>query len=58
MKIILKTLSYLALFAVIAPPILYLASRIDKGTMSTIMLIGTILWFTTVPFWMGRKPSS
>lgn len=57
MKLFLKILSYLALAGIIVPAILYLAGNLEKPTMSNIMLGATILWFATVPFWMGRKTS-
>ncbi|MEQ9824390.1 MAG: hypothetical protein ABQ298_08400 [Puniceicoccaceae bacterium] len=58
MKTLLKLLSYLALLLVVVPPIFYLAGSIEKPTMSNLMLAGTLVWFATVPFWMGRKRTS
>ncbi len=55
MKLLLKILSYLALIAIITPPVMYLSGQLSKSVMSNIMLAATILWFATVPFWMGRK---
>jgi hypothetical protein len=52
---ILPIVSYLGLALVIAPPIAYLAGALDKSAMSSVMLAGTIVWFGSVPFWMGRK---
>lgn len=54
MKFILKLLSFAALGLVIVPPVLYLSGAIAKPAMSTVMLVGSLLWFATVPFWMGR----
>lgn len=58
MKTLLKLLSYLALLLVVVPPVLYLAGSLEKSTMSNLMLAGTLVWFATVPFWMGRKQAS
>ncbi len=55
MKKLLPVLSFLGLALVLAPPIAYLAGSVDKASMSTIMLVGTLLWFATVSFWMGRQ---
>jgi len=55
MKVVLPIVSLLGLAAVIGPPVAYLAGSLDKGPMTTCMLIGTVVWFVTVPFWMGRK---
>jgi len=54
MKSILKCLSFAALALVIVPPVFYLAGNLAKPAMSYAMLAGTVLWFATVPFWMGR----
>jgi hypothetical protein len=57
MKKLLMMVSAVALVLVIGPPLLYLAggAGLAKGTMNTLMLVGTILWFVSAPFWMGRK---
>lgn len=55
MKSILPIVSYIALLGIIIPPILYLSDVLSKSGMSSFMLVGTLLWFLTVPFWMGRK---
>jgi hypothetical protein len=55
MKTLLPIASYIGLGLVIGAPLAYLAGSLDKGTMTTLMLIGTIIWFVTVPFWMGRN---
>jgi len=55
MKTLLKILSFLALLIVIVPPAAYLAGKVEKPMMGILMLVGTIVWFLTVPFWMGGK---
>jgi hypothetical protein len=55
MQLILKTLSYLALAALFTAPALYFVGTIPKPPMQTAMLLATALWFSTAPFWMGRK---
>ncbi|MBN2234548.1 MAG: hypothetical protein JW706_05315 [Opitutales bacterium] len=55
MKTALKWISLLALVAVILPPFLYFKGSVSKPMMSGIMLAGTVLWFATAPFWMGRR---
>jgi hypothetical protein len=56
MQLILKVLSFIALATLLAAPVLYFAGSISKAPMQTTMLIATLLWFATAPFWMGRKP--
>lgn len=58
MKSLLPVIALLGLALVIAPPVVYLVGGTDvltKSTMTTLMLIGTIAWFATAPFWM-RPP--
>jgi hypothetical protein len=55
MQLILKLLSYLALAALFAAPVLYFTGSLAKPPMQATMLIATLLWFATAPFWMGRK---
>jgi hypothetical protein len=54
MKPFLKVISFVALGLVIIPPVLYLAGSLAKPPMISLMLAGTLLWFATVPWWMGR----
>ena len=55
MKPVLKTISYLALVAVVAPSILVFTGTITLETHKMIMLGGTVAWFGTAPFWMKEK---
>jgi len=58
MNKLLMALSYLGLLLVIVPALMYLSGSIEKSSMMTTMLVGTVLWFVTVPFWMGKKSST
>ena len=55
MKKALIFISAIGLGLVIIPAILYLAGTLDKTGMKSLMLVGTVLWFASVPFWMGPK---
>ena len=57
MKKLLIFISFIGLGLVICPAFLYLFGTLDKPTMKHLMLLGTVLWFATVPFWMGSKKS-
>lgn len=52
MNSIAKILAPLALVATILPPVLYLFKTMSEGTMKGTMLVATLLWFATAPFWM------
>lgn len=54
MRIVLTIVSWLGLALVIVPSMAYLAGSIDKSGMTALMLAGTIVWFGSAPFWMGR----
>lgn len=58
MKTLLVAISFLGLALVIGAPMTYLAGTTNKDTMMNLMLIGTLLWFASVPFWMGREPGT
>ena len=52
---ILKGISLIALAVTLVPGLLFFAELIDLHTVQWAALIGTIAWFLTVPFWMGRE---
>ncbi len=58
MKKFIPLISWLALAAVIIPPLLYLGGSMDKPAMKNWMLLGTIVWFLTAPIWMGKSRQS
>ena len=55
MKKILFPFSLIALAVIFLLPILYFLDLIDRLLMHRGMLVATLVWFVTVPFWMGRK---
>ena len=58
MHTIAKLVSSLALAGIIVPPALYLAGSLSLPAVKVWMLVATVVWFVTVPFWMGRERSS
>ncbi len=54
-KLILKIISYAGLLLTLVPSYLVFTNRIDINTNKYLMLLGTILWFGTCPFWMTRS---
>jgi len=52
MKKILKILSFTGLLLTGAPSFLVFYKVIDKPTLFILMLLGTLLWFGSAPFWM------
>ncbi len=57
MKKLIAIISLVALALVIAPAVMYLSDSMDKSRIQMLMLAGTVLWFVSAPFWMGRGKS-
>lgn len=55
MKRTAMLIGLLALAGVIVPPCLFLSGCMELAQVKTWMLVSTIVWFVTVPLWMGRK---
>jgi hypothetical protein len=55
MKTTLKIISVAGLLLTLIPSFLVFAGNIDISQHKILMLIGTILWFSTAPFWLGRQ---
>ncbi|MFD3002996.1 hypothetical protein ACFS7Z_21710 [Pontibacter toksunensis] len=52
---ILKLISYIGLFLTVVPSLLVFAGVIELSFHKTLMLVGTLLWFLTAPFWMNKE---
>jgi len=55
MKTLLKTISFVGLGLMILAVILLFNDVVTGPTYQTLALVGTVLWFATVPFWMKRR---
>lgn len=55
MYTVLKILSFTGLGFTILPSILVLTGDIDMELNKHLMMLGTILWFGTVIFWMNKR---
>lgn len=54
MRTILKILSFLGLGFTILPSVLVLTRTIDMELNKSLMMLGTVMWFGTVVFWMNK----
>ena len=52
MNAILKLLSALGLALTVVPAFLVFLTGMDWDTHAILMVVGTVLWFATAPFWM------
>lgn len=55
MKILLQILSIIGLMFTLLPSFFHFFKIISLDTHKMFMLIGTILWFGTAVFWIGKK---
>lgn len=55
MQAILKLISFLGLLLTVVPSLLVFSGTIELSFHKTLMLIGTLLWFGTAPFWMNKQ---
>lgn len=55
MRSLLKATSLVGLIATIVPSILVFTGNINLDTNKILMLVGTLLWFISAPFWMNKK---
>jgi hypothetical protein len=55
MKTLLKLISFAGLVLMFAASILVFNGAMTKDTYLALALVGTVMWFATVPFWMKRR---
>ena len=55
MRTLLIIISFIGLGLTLIPSVLVLTGDADIGQNKNLMMIGTILWFGTVGFWINKK---
>jgi len=50
-----KLVSLAALAFVTIPSVLYFSGMLSLDQVKMLALVGTIIWFATTPWWMGRE---
>ena len=55
MRILTIIISFIGLALTIIPSFLVLTGEASMDQNKNFMLIGTILWFGSVPFWINKK---
>jgi len=55
MKTILKLISLIGLILTLFPSFFVFLGVIELGPNKNLMILGTILWFITAPFWMNKR---
>ena len=55
MRTLTIIISFIGLALTIIPSFLVLIGEATMDQNKTFMLIGTVLWFGSVPFWMNKK---
>lgn len=57
MNNVLKLASLIGLALTVVPAFLVFAGTLTWETHATLMILGTLLWFVTAPFWMRGQES-
>jgi hypothetical protein len=55
MKTLLKIISFAGLGLMFTAAIMVFNDAMAKDTYLGLALVGTVMWFATVPFWMKRR---
>ena len=55
MKTLLKVISFAGLVLMFASAILVFNDALNRKAYLILALVGTAMWFGTVPFWMKRR---
>ena len=55
MKIFLRAVSFAGLILVLLPAVLTFSGQMAFDTAKAWMMAGTIVWFATAVFWLGKK---
>ena len=55
LKLALKIISYAGLVLTLIPSFLVLTNGIEFNIHKYLMLLGTVLWFGTRPFWISKS---
>jgi hypothetical protein len=55
MKTLLKIISFAGLALMFTSAILVFNEAMPRSVYETLALVGTAMWFGTVPFWMKRR---
>lgn len=54
MRTVAQIFSWIALAGTLAPALAYLTGSLTLEAVKVWMLVSTLVWFGTVPFWMDR----
>ena len=55
MKRLAQVISFLALAATVAGPVLFFCDELNLDQTKVWILIGAVVWFIATPFWMEHK---
>jgi len=55
MKTLYRLVSFAGLALMLVAALLLYAGKLSESSYRTLALVGTLLWFVPVPFWMKRR---
>lgn len=53
-RIVLKSIGYLGLTLTLLPSLFVFAGTLEVSTYKQLMLVGTLLWVLSAPFWINK----
>jgi len=56
LKTVLKIISFIGLILTLLPALLVFLKLIAFNWHLNLMMLGTMLWFGSAPFWMKKEP--
>ncbi|MGC8744035.1 MAG: hypothetical protein ACP5T0_09170 [Verrucomicrobiia bacterium] len=55
MRIVLQIISALAVLGLLSAPVLFFNDLLARDHVNTVLIISTLLWFISAPFWMEHN---
>ena len=58
MRLVLQIISWIALAMTVLPSIVYFSGNMELERVKWLLILATVVWFATTPFWMDKKEES
>jgi len=58
MRLVLQVISWIALAMTVLPSVAYFSGNMELDRVKWLLVLATVVWFATTPFWMDKKEES
>jgi hypothetical protein len=58
MRLVLQIISWIALAMTVIPSLVYFSGNMELERVKWLLILASVVWFATTPFWMGQKEQS